>query len=300
MNYNILAIILLLIVVGLLAKMQQTREHFEILSRLEKGKRICQSQSFKPWTLTFPDDIEVDNIVNTVLQYINKKLDMNYHLGKFDHVTKEYDFDGNTRYLIDFFSYHLDPSQKNDINRRFILDVTRKVDNNLTVNLLTVGNAKKYKHPRELELPSTEDNELILKDTNLQNIHHIIGRTNPPLDYGIYTNNIDSKHLSNVKHNYQSWILPQDAVDKQENKVFPCRRQYKWWDKDGVHKTDEKSESCIGLNTATVPRFVTAEFQATHGKLLSEPNDYTWLFSKSRGDQSSKDPLSGQAVDLFH
>jgi len=290
MNYNILTIILLLIVVGVMAKMSQNQEHFETLSRLERGKQICNSQSFKPWTLTFPDDVEVKNIVNTVLQYINKKLDMNYHLGKFDHVTKETDFDGNTRYLIDFFSYHLDPTKKNDINRRFILDVTKK-NTKLNINMLTVGNAKKYKHPGEINLPSLEDNELILKDTNYQNIYHIMGKTHPILDYGIYNNETDTKHLSGVKHDYQSWILPKKA--KTSNNVFPCRKQHKWWNKDGVHNTDEKSNECIGVNTATVPRHETAEFYASHGKLLYEINDYSWLFDKARGMQSSEEPLSG-------
>ena len=167
MDTNLIAIIFLLIVVGLLTKMNQTKEYFETMSRIARGQKVCQSYSYKPWTLTFPDADEVIGIVKTVLKYINQQLDMNYSLGKFDNVTKEYDYEGNTRYLVDFFSYHIDPQQRNDINRRFILDVTKKPNNTIRVNLLTVGNAKINKHPNEAELPIMEDNELILKNTNM-------------------------------------------------------------------------------------------------------------------------------------
>lgn len=291
MNYNIISVILIVIIVGLLAKMNQTQENFETLSRLERGKKICHSSSFTPWTLTFPDESEVKNILNTVLQYINKKLDMNYHLGKIDHVTKEFDFDQNTRYLVDFFSYHLDPSKRNDINRRFILDVTKKSNNVLRVNLLTVGNAKKYGHPNEAMLPELEDNELIIKDTNMTGNHHIVGKVQPILDYGVNEGVVDIKHVPNVKHNYQSWILPKGAEQKKE--VYPCRKQHKWWDINGVHYTDNESNGCKGLDTAAEPRAIQAEFQAGHGKLLSDVNQYTWLFDKARGRQSSTEPLVG-------
>lgn len=298
MDYNILAVILLLIIVGLMTKMSQNQENFETISRLERGRKICDSQSFKPWSLTFPDDTEVKNIVNTVLQHINQKLDMNYHLGNLDHVTKETDFEGNTRYLIDFFSIHLDPEKVNDANRRFILDVTKK-GKKIKVNLLTVGNAKKYKHPHEMNLPSLEDNELILKDTNYNNVYHIMGQVYPNLDYGESQTKVDIKHLSDVKHKYQRWILPKEATKCRT--TFPCRKQQKWWDINGVHDTDKKSKSCNGINTATVPRPITAEFQASHGKLLSEPNDYTWLFDKARGSQSSTSPLSGPTpIQYYH
>lgn len=288
MNYNIISVILIVIIVGLLAKMSQTNEHFETLSRLERGKKICKSQKFNPWTLGFPDEDEVKNILNTVLQYINKKLNMNYHLGKLDHVTKETDFEGNVRYLIDFFSYHLDPTQRNDINRRMILDVTKKMNNTLKINMLTVGNAKKYKHPTEI--PEMEDNdELIIKDIALQDTHHVIGNINQILDYGIDIPENKKQGKSNQK--FQSWILPKGACSKSE--IFPCRKQHKWWDINGVHHTDKDNESCKGLDTSATPRSVTAEFEAGHGALLSDKPKHAWLFNKARGRQSSNEPLVG-------
>jgi hypothetical protein len=290
MNYNIISVILLVIVIGLLTRMYQTKEYFETMSRLEKGKKICNSQNFKPWTLTFPDDIIVREILTTILSYLNKKLDVNYHLGKIDHVTKETDFDGNTRYLIDFFCFQLDSTKKNDINRRFIVDVTKKINNSLKVNMITVGNAKKYKHPHEMLLPENED-ELILKDTNVQSIHHIVGKINPILDYGINPSKIDLRHLSDIKHNYQSWILPKNSHLKTD--VFPCRKQHKWWDINGVHHTDNASQKCIGLDTAANNRPIIPEFEAGHARLITDKNSYTWLFDKARGRQSSTEPASG-------
>jgi len=292
MNYNIISVILLVIIIGLLTNMYQTKEYFEIMSRLEKGKKICNSQNFKPWTLTFPDDMEVKNILTTILNYINKKMDMNYHLGKIDHVTKETDFDGNTRYLIDFFCFHLDSTKYNDINRRFIVDVTKKHNNFLKVNMMTVGNAKKYKHPSEMLL-SENDNEddMILKNTNILSTHHIVGKINPILDYGINPSDIDIRHLSNTKHNYQSWILPKESELKLSS--FPCRKQQKWWDINGVHNTNNETQKCIGLDTSATDRPVVPEFEAGHAKLLTDTNSYSWLFDKARGRQSSTEPLSG-------
>lgn len=291
MNYNILNVILILIIVGLLAKMYQSKEHFETLSRLERGKRICQSASFNPWTLTYPDEDEVKNILNTILQYLNKKVNMNYHLDKIDHVTREIDYEGNTHYLIDFFTYHLDPSKFNDINRRFIVDVTKRSNNVIKVNMMTIGNAKKYKHPNEELLSEMEDNELIIKDTNLTNTNYIVGRVNPILDYGIDVSKIDTKYLSNVNHDFQTWILPEKACVKTD--IFPCRKQHKWWDMNGVHYTDNNTKNCKGLDTSATSRPTTPEFEAGHGKLLSEKNNYTWLFDKARGRQSSTEPLVG-------
>jgi hypothetical protein len=270
--------------------MYQTKEYFETMSRLEKGKIICNSQNFKPWTLTFPDDIIIKEILTTILNFVNKKLKMNYHLGKIDHVTKETDFNGDTRYLIDFFCFHLDSSKNNDINRRFIVDVTKKQNNSLKVNMMTVGNAKRYKHPHEMLLPENED-DLILKDTNLQSIHHIVGKINPILDYGINTSKIDIRHLSGINHNYQSWILPKD--DKSKTNVFPCRKQHKWWDDNGVHHTDSTTKKCLGLDTAVNIRPITPKFEASHAKLATDINSYTWLFDKARGRQSSTEPASG-------
>lgn len=291
MNYNIINIILIVIIVGLLAKMSQTQEHFEIMSRIERGKKVCKSDKFTPWTLTFPDEDEVKRILNTVLQYINQKMDMNYHLGKIDNVTKEFDYQQNTRYLIDFFSYHLDPEKRNDINRRFILDVTKKPDNVLRVNLLTIGNAKKYGHPNELLLPEMEDNELIIKDTNLSSNHHIIGKVNQTMDYGLNESVVDVRHIPDIEHHYQSWILPEGAEQKKE--IYPCRKQHKWWDINGVHYTDNQNGLCQGLDTSATPRPVQPEFQAGHGKILADKNQYTWLFDKARGRQSSTEPLVG-------
>lgn len=293
MNYNIINVILIVIIVGLLVKMNQTQEHFDILSRIERGKKVCKSYKFTPWTLTFPDEDEVKNILNTVLQHINNKLDMNYHLDKIDNVTKEYDFNKNTRYLIDFFSYHLDPNKKNDINRRFILDVTKKPNNILKVNLLTLGNAKKYKHPNELSLPEHEDNELIIKDVNLQSIYHIIGNVNKTLDYGLNESEskVDIKHIPDITHKYQSWILPKGSEQKTE--VYPCRKQHKWWDNNGVHYIDNKNKTCKGIDTSATPRPVIADFEAGHGKILADKNQYSWLFNKARGRQSSTEPADG-------
>lgn len=295
-NYNILSVIFIVIIVGLLAKMYQSNEHFETLSRLERGKKVCKSNSYNPWTMSVPDEDDIKNIINTVLQYINQKVNMNYHLDKIDNLTKEYDYEGNTRYLIDFFTFHLDPTKKNDLNRRFILDITKKQNKILKINMITVGNAKKYKHPNELSLPELEDNELILKDTNLINTHNIVGKVNPILDYGIDVSDIDIKHLSGVKHNYQSWILPKEASQKTE--IYPCRKQHKWWDINGVHYTDNPTKMCKGLDTSITERPVIAEFEPGHINLLSDKNIYTWLFDKARGRQSSTEPLVGATPEL--
>ena len=216
---------------------------------------------------------------------------MNYHLDKVDHVTKEYDYEGNTRYLIDFFTFHLDPKKHNDINRRFVVDVIKKPGNIIKVNMMTIGNAKKYNHPNEELLPELEDNDLIIKDSNLTYNNYIVGNMNKILDYGIDVAKTDTKHFKNNKHNYQEWIISPEALQKTE--VFPCRKQHKWWDNNGLHYTDNVPQLCRGLDTSATPRPVTAEFEAGHGKLLSEKNEYTWLFDKARGRQSSSEPLVG-------
>lgn len=295
-DYNIIAIIFIVILVGLITKMTQTQEHFATMSRLQRGKEICQSETMKPWTVTHPDDIEVKNIVNTVLQHVNQKLKMNYHLGKFDNITKETDKEGNKRYLIDFFAFHLDMNQRTDITRRLILDVTQK-GKDLVVNLLTIGNAKKYGPPNVLEQPEDDDNELILKDTNLQNFHPVVGHLQPSLEYGVNPLEMDMNHLANRDRQYQSWIYPKGA--EKISSIYPCRKQQKWWDESGVHYTDDTKANCNGIDSSATCRPKIAQHQAGHAKLLSQPNQYTWLFDRARGDQSSEDPLSGSTIQPY-
>jgi hypothetical protein len=297
MKYNLIAICFILLIIVSMLKIQNNKETFDVMSMLERGKKICQSHKYNPWTLTFPDADEVKNIANTVLQHINKKLDMNYHLGQFDHVTKEYDLNGNTRYLIDFFSHHLDPNKINDINRRFIFDVTKMHNSNkIKINLMTVGNAKRIKHPFEDKLPELEDNELILKDTNYQNLNYVVGQSIPILDYSIINQSELNNFITGAKKDFQSWILPNGAGAIKSALVFPCRKQHKWWDSNGVHFTDVLSKSCYGINSATVVRTPVAKLEAGHGKILSDKNEYSWLFDKVRGSLSSTTPLSGSTI----
>ncbi len=303
MQYNLIAIGLILIILVTLLKIQNTKETFDTLSVLNRGKKICQTHQYNPWTLSFPDADEVKNIANTVLQYINNKINMNYHLGQFDHVTKEYDLEGNTRYLMDFFSYHLDPEKINDINRRFIIDVTKLNNSNkIKINLMTIGNAKKIKHPNQDKLPELEDNELILKDTNYQNLNYIVGQSIPILDYSIINETELGNFISDAKKNFQTWILPKNINSNQPTNiamVFPCRKQHKWWDSNGVHFTDKLTETCHGINSATIKRNSIPKFEASHGKILSNPNSYTWLFDKVRGSISSTSPLSGSTIQPY-
>ena len=105
-----------------------------------------------------------------------------------------------------------------------------------------------------------------------------------------------SIEVPGMKRNFQKWILPNNPPKKPQ---FPCRKQKKWWDVDGVHYLEDDSESCQGLETSATDRPKYPSFQASHGKLLSEPNQYTWLFDKVRGSQHSNAPLSGSTITPF-
>lgn len=283
----ITTILIVILIVVLYIYLSKKYEKFEMNSIIERGKKVCGQGKYTPWSLTIPDNDEITKIINTVLQKINLDYNLNYHFSTFDSIVKEYDYDGKVRYLVDFFSIHLDPTKlNNDVNRRFILDVTKIDDKTISVNKLTVGNAKKYGvgitgDSDDPNIPSPD--ELIISPTLFRYTGNVVGLFNPVVEYET------PKYAKVQQTDYNKSILPLELEkEKQLVKVFPCRRHKKWWDTNGVHKIEPDTKTCKGVNSATTPRYNVGEYYV--GNLAHDRTKYNWLFDKTRGFVSSTFP----------
>lgn len=272
-------IILLLIFIIALYFLSKKYEKFEVDSIIEKGKKVCHQSVNNPWSLTVPDNDEITKIINTVLQRINLDHNLNYHFSAFDSIVKEFDYEGHTNYLVDFFAIHLDPSKlNNDVNRRFILNVTKLDEHNISVNKLTVGNANKYDINTPNDTTPSPD-QLIISPTIFNYTGNIVGFFNPAIEYET------PKYNKTQQTDYNKSILPAEI---EKVKVFPCRKQTKWWDTNGVNKIEPDTKTCKGVNSATTNRYNVGEYYRGNTDPLSKT--FNWLFSGIRGTLSKSFP----------
>ncbi len=274
-------VILLIIFIITLYVLSKKYENFEVDSVIERGKKVCNQTKYNPWSITVPDNDEITKIINTILQKINMDYNLNYHFSAFDSIVKEYDYDGHVNYLVDFFAIHLDPSNlNNDVNRRFILNVTKLDENSISVNKLTVGNAKKYDINTPTDMTPSPD-ELIISPTIFKYTGNIVGFFNPTTEYET------PKYNKMQQTDYNKSILPTE-LENCKVKVFPCRKQTKWWDINGVNKIEADTKLCKGVNSATTARYNVGEYY--RGNTLPRSDSYNWLFSGVRGTLSQSFP----------
>jgi hypothetical protein len=288
MNTSSLVLVLLvLLIIVCYMSMYDLRESFGCYKRQINGLYNGLTDNSNPlWTLEESEKDKVENILKSILVEINKKVKSKLHYLYIDQVTKEKKSENNYKYIVDFFVHELKDQTTKRIMIIFNVDENTK---DVSIETLNLSNAIISPEKVFMELPG---DRLILKDSN---IGHRLGST----DYnvmGINNSNIEFSILDNkdklskqVPHEnpseFQKWILPMSIHETGENCMlnYPCRKQFKCWDVDGIHINEEETSTCKGLNNSNRILPKRPYENPTVNRMETIDNDYYWLFDLSRG-----------------
>jgi len=247
---------------------------FKTFQRQLRGYASLTSNSYTPWTISNEDQEVIKMIISQIVNKLNTEIQSSYKIGKFDGVIKTTDNNGNIRYVVDIFLYEV----RKYVNRRVIIDFTLLAGtSDVQVNTINLSNAFHHPEPEQLHL---ETPEKIIRDTNLEKSYQVMGKISSKMNYSKYDNPVPK--IVDEPSTTPQWILPLGIQDTPQ-RVFPCRRQGKWWNYDAVKNTEEESTICRGINSACKDRSPIGNFHPPQLKLLSDPNEYSWMFDKSKG-----------------
>lgn len=253
-----------------------------------------------PWV----SNPEVNKIIEAVIHKINCDIQQKLQIGRVDSVVKDIDDQGNDRYIIDVFTYHMNKDSVNDVDIRLILDVSRiKDSNNLQINTIKFSNAQKVSDPVVHPIESDNPDNLLIKPSNTGNDYkHKTGRQISSLDHAVFENPAESG--SNPADN-NKWILSNQIQDPVLRR-FPCFDQGDWWDIHGVElnmmheqelkktldnlkhelldqepvykppKTNSPWCYLTNLNASTSQRYINAEAYPTKVEART-PGQYKWM-----------------------
>lgn len=284
---NLILVLLVLVVVVCYLAMYNLRENFGCYKRQVNGLyNGLTDNSDAPWTLDETESHKVENILKNILLDINNKINSKLYFLYIDQVTKESKCNNNYRYVVDFFVHELSNQTTKRIMAVFNVDENSK---DVTVETINLSNALTSPDKVFMDLPG---DRLILKDSNMG---HRLGST----DYnvmGINKSNIEFsiledkdrllKRVPNENPNeFQKWILPMGTQNQEQNQMlnYPCRKQFKWWDVDGIHLNEAETETCKGLNNSNRVLPKRPYDNPTVNRMETIDNGYYWLFDLSRG-----------------
>lgn len=266
--------------------MYNLRENFGLYKRQINGLfNGLTDNSDSLWTLQDVEKERIENILRKILDEINSKYNKKLHYLYTDKVTtdKNVTNDPNDiKYIIDFFVHDL----SNQTTKRFmIVMIVNDTYKNVNIETLNLSNAIKLPEKQFMELPA---DKLILTDNNIgsrlgSSEYHIMGLNKSNLEFSILKNSTSKKVPSPPE--FQHWILPEGIQTCQKDAMlnYPCRKQFKCWDIDGIHYTEDEYVNCKGLknNNHKIPK--VPYDNPTVNEMKTIDNDYYWLFDLSRG-----------------
>ena len=264
--------------------MYNLREHFGVYKRRINGLyNGLNDNSDASWTLPDSQREKLLKILNLIINRINSENKSKLFLSGIDQVSAEKQGDGSLRYVVDFFVHNLD----NKTTKRIIL-VFVLMNNNVKIETINYSNA--IKHPDKVFSDFVHTN-LILTDDNLgcslnSTNHHVMGANEGSLEYSKF--NPAGKKMVPTPTDFNKWILPKGiqtcSMDAENN--FPCRRQSKCWNSDGIHFTECESCNCFGIKSHGHQIHKRPYENPTVNRLETEFGENHWLFDLSKGISS--------------
>lgn len=284
---NLVLVLLVLLIVVCYMSMYDLRESFGCYKRQVNGLYNGLTDNSDPlWTLKENEKDKIENILKSILIEINKKINTNLHYLYIDQVTKEKKYNNNNRYVVDFFVHELG----NQTTKRIIV-VFNINENNKDVNIETLNLSNAITSPEKIfmELPG---DRLILKDSNIghrlgSTDYNVMGLNKSKIEFSILDEKEKvPKQVPNTNPSeFQKWILPLGIHESGDNATlnFPCRKQFKCWDVDGIHINENETKTCKGLKNSSQVLPKRPYDNPTVNKMETIDNDYYWLFDLSRG-----------------
>ena len=196
---------------------------------------------------------EVNKIVTFIIDNINRDLGSSFMVINYGDILSQTYPDLSKRYIINVFLNE----KKHFLVKKVIIDVIN-IKNSGTLKLLSLklGNSL----DTIMEHPKSSRN---LIENQFSELGVLDGSSSDTLEYVFLDKEDKLKYKNNC--NFNNWIAnPElECVRKEEPKPFPCRKLGKWWNNDGIKDLEEPNMNCIGINSATVDRNLSASFNPT-------------------------------------
>ena len=215
---------------------------------------------------------ELDNLVNFILNKLNKDIGFSYKLIEYEKISKKVYPNLDKHYKILAIIY-----EKNKfISKKVIIDFIHVKKCN-KLKLLSIKLVGSYEYI--MKRPKTESNIISICNLNQKSI----GDNNTSLEYSFLSNKDKLEYTNRCDLN--KWILPKnmECIYRELSNPFPCRKQQKWWNKDSIHNTNCSTSKCRGINTSTNDRVKIPSLNPTVVGKANENEQFNWLFSNVEG-----------------
>lgn len=282
MNYqNVLLIVLILLILFLALNYNRLKESLTDVGGMGK---IVSRTSFEDLLNGSVESVGIDELsrmeamlaVSIILKQINQRTKLIYVLNRIDQIKMDVLPCGSKHYVLDIFVHET----RYKITRRLLFDFVIRRDKTITIMSMNISNAFKYADSADGVNPSDPIPELILKDWNMKSEYHIEGNSEGSIPYSLFTGAISKEQPMPDK--FRNWILPM-GIQITDDAIFPCRRQGKWWDSNGVPITERAGCHCKGLKNTPMRILRYPAENPTVNMGLTEVGENSWLFDKSRG-----------------
>lgn len=241
-----------------------------------------KNENFESYSIDAMDPVlkvEVEELLNKVVDDINKTHNKNLLVGNIDRVEKTVN-DNRINYIINVFIY----SKRNftNTNRKvtFDIDVT---DNEIVVNSITKSFSRdviNFQRGGESARGAT-----LYKPTI--DLNKIKGNDNSPLEY----TEVNYGETPNKMVDRNSWILPLDIPD---NKLtIPSRKIIHAWDCSGIEVTSDTIEKVPILNHGMKPLHNIPDFIKYNFETKEETSQNSWLFDLASDSASRPIGVTG-------
>ena len=212
---------------------------------------------------------EVENILELVVNDINKNYNKNLYVGNIDRVEKTIK-ENSINYNINVFIYN--NRNFTNTNRKVTFDIDLN-DSEIIVNKITRGFSR--------DLPNVQRGGISSRGSTLYkpktNISKVTGNDNIPFEF----TNINYPETKQKMVDRNSWLLPKEW--NYSNLVIPTRKILHVWDCTGVEMTSDTIKKKPILNHSmkpmnNIPNFVNYNFENNE----PESNNH-WLFDLTEG-----------------
>lgn len=227
------------------------KESLDLINKnlLNKTINMQYKNIYRPGIITSKLKEKIGCVIKPIIDDINRLTNMNNIIIDYDIIIKEWNKNGDIKYIIDFFMYDIKRIQSNRLITEIIF-----INNNMNINYVNLSNSIHLKEPNILSGNNIHNigSNIIIKDENKDNnnLENTIGLENTELEYkGISSKNETNNGKQNISIIRNKWYNP--IKNKQNINTFPCRKIYHKWNRQGIMDIQNKNVNCVGIDSST-------------------------------------------------
>lgn len=226
---------------------------------------------------TLPHNNNFRNIIDTIMQDINSRYDVNYTSGSIERVDIKED-KGKKNLNIIVFLYEIN----HKVTIKTLIDIDIDKTNKITINSIDRLNSQVPLRRSQI----TESNSNGCK-TNLGKYD---GKSTTKLDYTTFNekNKSNKMIVNRTKNLYDDETL---KIQRSRIKQFPCRNNQHVWDTLGVPFIEKETDKCMGIYSGATSKKPVPQFNPTI--FVRNEDSYMWLFDVASDSASRPVGITG-------